>query len=243
MRLLSLRLIVSLIVGITLVSSGFSYYEVLGEKRSLRSDLERRAELFGESLAADVERAWNADSNQAALGKPAPERTPDKAPSNELQLLVQRFGNREHLLGVAIYDRQGSLIAITPELRKTLTANPLQVTQAIIEGREENSFGRLGNAPVHILALPIRHQDAVVGGLAVVHDASYIRSQILLVWRQSFFRVLAQVFLIVYYPADCPLEHRPDPSPGGSVDARPAHGEGFIPPGGAGPRHVPAAGA
>jgi len=35
MRLLSVRLIVSLIVGITLVSLAFSYYEVLREKRVL----------------------------------------------------------------------------------------------------------------------------------------------------------------------------------------------------------------
>ena len=48
MRLLSVRLIVSLIVGITLVSLGFSYNEVLREKRVLRGDLERRAELTGD---------------------------------------------------------------------------------------------------------------------------------------------------------------------------------------------------
>jgi len=42
MRLLSIRLIVSLIVGITLVSILSSYYEVLGDKRGLRRDLERR---------------------------------------------------------------------------------------------------------------------------------------------------------------------------------------------------------
>jgi hypothetical protein len=41
---LSIRLIVSLIVGIALVSLSSSYYEVLGEKRGLRRDLERRAE-------------------------------------------------------------------------------------------------------------------------------------------------------------------------------------------------------
>jgi hypothetical protein len=47
MRLLSVRLIVSLIIGITLVSSGFSYYEVLAEKRGLRADVERRDEVLG----------------------------------------------------------------------------------------------------------------------------------------------------------------------------------------------------
>lgn len=187
MRLLSVRLIVSLILGITLVSSGFSYYEVLGEKRALRSDLERRAEMLGESLVGNVERSWTRGSD----------RVPDRVPNNELQRLVQRFGNREHLLGVVIYDRQGAVVAMTPELARTLTISPPLVTQAIAQGQQESSFVRMGSVPVHILALPIRRQDEVLGGLAVVHDASFIRAQILLVWRQTFLRVLVQVFLIV----------------------------------------------
>jgi trehalose-6-phosphate synthase len=200
MRLLSLRLIVSLIVGITLVSFGFSYYEVLREKNALRSDLERRDEVLGESLVSNVERSWKAGSYK------------------EIQQLVQRFGNREHLLGVVIYDREGTLVAITPELSKILATDPVEVTQAISEGHQESAFVRLGSVQAHILALPIHRPhnelagraaerpsdagssgtelDDVVGGLAVVHDVSYIRAQILLVWRQTFFRVLAQVFLI-----------------------------------------------
>src|ERR1700721_1217548 len=200
MLLLSLRLIVSLIVGITLVSFGFSYYEVLREKNALRSDLERRDEVLGESLVSNVERSWKAGSYK------------------EIQQLVQRFGNREHLLGVVIYDREGTLVAITPELSKILATDPVEVTQAISEGHQESAFVRLGSVQAHILALPIHRPhnelagraaerpsdagssgtelDDVVGGLAVVHDVSYIRAQILLVWRQTFFRVLAQVFLI-----------------------------------------------
>ena len=184
MRLLSVRLIASLILGITLISSGFSYYEVLAQKRALRSDVERRAEMLGESLVGNVERSsWNTGSG--------------KVPNNELQRLVQRFGNREHMLGVVIYDREGKLVAATPELAKTLAVSPPPVAQAITDGHEESSFVRLGKVPVHILVLPIRRQDEVLGGLAVVHDVSYIRAQILLAWRQTFFRVLAQGFLIV----------------------------------------------
>ena len=182
MRLLSVRLIASLILGITLVSSGFSYYEVLAEKRALRSDVERRAEMLGEGLVGNVERSWTGSG---------------KVPNNELQRLVQRFGNREHLLGVVIYDRQGTLLAATPELAKTLTISPPAVSQAITEGHAESLFVRQGDLPIHILALPIRGEDEVLGGLAVVHDVSYIRAQILLAWRQTFFRVLAQGFLIV----------------------------------------------
>src|SRR5271155_565330 len=104
MRLLSVRLIISLIVGITLVSLGFSYYEVVREKGVLRSDLDRRAEVLGESVAGNVEKSWEGGSERG------------------LQRLVQRFGNREHLLGVAVYDRQGKVIANTTELSKNLTA-------------------------------------------------------------------------------------------------------------------------
>ena len=188
MRLLSFRLIVSLIVGITLVSSGFSYYEVLGEKRALRNDLERRAAVLGESLVGNVERSWDTGADK--------ERS-DRVPNDELQRLVLRFGNREHLMGVVIYDQQGALVATTPELAKTLTVSPRVVTEAIAQNHGDSAFLRLGTVPVHILALPIRRKDEVVGGLAVVHDVSYIRAQSLLAWRQAFFRVLVQVFAIV----------------------------------------------
>jgi alpha,alpha-trehalose-phosphate synthase [UDP-forming] len=179
MRLLSARLIVSLIVGITLVSLGFSYYEVVGEKRSLRSDLERRAEVLGESVAGNVEKSWEAGSERG------------------LQRLVQRFGNREHLLGVAVYDRHGKVMAITSELGQVITGTPPEVTKAMAEGHGESSFVRVGKTPAQIFALPLHRQDQVVGALAVVHDATYIRAQSLRVWRAAFLRVLVQVFLIV----------------------------------------------
>src|SRR5580658_8647806 len=179
MRLLSARLIISLIVGITLVSLVFSYYEVVGEKRTLRSDLERRAEVLGESVAGNVEKSWETGSERG------------------LQRLVQRFGNREHLLGVAVYDRQGKEVAISSELGQALRAAPQSVIQAMSEGHGESSFVRLGNDPAHIFALPLHRQDEVVGGLAIVHDASYIHAQTLRAWREAFLRILVQVFLIV----------------------------------------------
>ena len=57
MRILSLRLIVSLVLGITLVSVLSSYYEVQVEEHGLRRDLERRAAVLGESLSGNVERS------------------------------------------------------------------------------------------------------------------------------------------------------------------------------------------
>ena len=179
MRFLSVRLIVSLIVGITLVSLGFSYYQVVAEKRRLRGELERRAEVLGESLAGNVERSWQVDSDR------------------ELQRLVQRFGNREHLLGVAVYDRQAAPVAMTPELGKLMAASPSVLTRTLMKGHEEGEFVRLGSIHAHILALPLERKNELAGGLVVVHDADYIRRESLRVWRETFLRVLAQVLLIV----------------------------------------------
>jgi hypothetical protein len=213
MRLLSVRLIVSLIVGITLVSLAFSYYEVVGEKRRLRSDLERRAEVLSESVAGNVEKVWEGGSDRA------------------LQRFVQRFGNREHLLGVAVYDRQGKVVAITSQLAQVVSNVPPSVTIAMADGHEENTFTRIGNDPVHISTLPLHRQDQVIGGLAVVHDAAYIRAQSLRTWREAFLKVLVQVFPYrVHYRTHRTLVHRRPHRARCAMDARPSHGPDFLAP-------------
>jgi trehalose 6-phosphate synthase len=179
MRLLSARLIVSLIIGVTLVSLSSSYYEVLVQKQSLRRDLQRRAEVLGESLARNVERELDRDSIQA------------------LQRTVQRFGNREHLLGLAVYDRQGRLIAITKDLAPLMPTAPPVMSQALTANHGADVFQRLGTAPVNIYALPLHRQEDVSGVLAIVHDAGYIKDQSLRIWRETFLSALAHVFLIV----------------------------------------------
>jgi trehalose 6-phosphate synthase len=180
MRLLSVRLIVSLIVGITLVSLGFSYFQVVGEKRVLRSDLERRAEVLGESVAGNVEKSWENGSERG------------------LQKLVQRFGSREHLLGIAVYDKEGRVVAVTPELAPSLTtAVPADVKKSMESAKGEGAYVRLGKIPVHIYAMPLHRGDETIGSLAVVHDVSYIREQNLHTWREAFLGVLAEVVLIV----------------------------------------------
>ena len=70
------------------------------------------------------------------------------------------------LLGVAVYDRRGNLVAMTPELGKLLSSHPSAVSKAISEGHQQSSFVRLAAQPVHVLALPLDRQNEVVGGLA-----------------------------------------------------------------------------
>ena len=180
MRLLSVRLIVSLILGVTLVSWFSTYYEARREKQGLRNELERRAELLGESLVGNVEPQL------------------DKGSLRELKRVVERFSNREHLAGVAVFNPKLEPIAVSSGLMQGLQPQSFAVPQAITENRKQSQFVRRASGSVHIYALPLHQQDQVVGELVIVHDASYINAQTAHVWREDFLRVLLQVVLIAF---------------------------------------------
>src|SRR5580765_7007498 len=179
MRLFSARLIISLIIGVTLVSLCTSYYEVLMQSRSMRRDLDRRAEVLGESLARSVERDLERDAQRT------------------LQKTVQQFANREHLAGLAVYDPQGHPIAVTSNLQPLLESAPPIVLQSLHENKDTNAFLRMGIASIHIYAMPLRNGDNLVGSLAIVHDSGYIKAESLRIWRETFLSALAHVVLIV----------------------------------------------
>src|ERR1700722_14550818 len=95
---LSLRLIASLVVSISLVTFIVARSQVRAEKSGLRTDLARRAEILTESLQ---------ETTEPVLVKGA---------VVQLRRIVERFGDREHLAGVAIYDQQGKLLAGSAKL-------------------------------------------------------------------------------------------------------------------------------
>src|SRR6202051_5258645 len=102
----TLKIIVPLIVSVVVVSLLFAAYQVRTERRILRNDLSRRAEILGESLQESVE--------------PLLEHGREK----NLQRLVDRFGQREHLKGVAVYDAGGNTLALTPGLAAVFKSRP-----------------------------------------------------------------------------------------------------------------------
>jgi len=180
MRFLSIRLIASLILAVTLVSFLSSYYQVNAEKRNLRKDLERRAAVLSESLAGNVEAQF------------------EKQSIKNLQEIVERFSNREHLAGVAVLAPDLQPIAQSSGLAQRLQTPPSTLSHAMTESHTQSRFIRLPNrASLHAYLLPLRQGNELVGELLIVHDASYIDAQIRRVWRDTFVRVLVQALLIV----------------------------------------------
>lgn len=176
---LSLRLILLLVLGVTLVTFLVARNEVRSEKRGLRADLERRAEILAESLQEIVEPALDRGSHE------------------QLRRVVERFGNRERLAGVVVYDARGEVLAESSNLIDRLAPPPVPLARIKSGEGGFSQFLQLGGRPMNVYYLPLYNRSTISGVLAIFHDASYIEAQSARIWRETLWHVIAQVLLIV----------------------------------------------
>jgi alpha,alpha-trehalose-phosphate synthase [UDP-forming] len=179
---LSLRLILFLVIGITLVTFVIARNQVRSEKRGLRADLERRAEIFGESLQEIVEPPL------------------EKGSREQLRRIVDRFGNRERLAGVAVYNAAGDVLAESSSLVIKFPPPPVPLKRVETSGQGVSEFVNVNGEPMHAYYLPLHAKSPteIDGILGVFHDAGYIEAQSERIWRDTLWHVVAQVFLIVF---------------------------------------------
>jgi trehalose-6-phosphate synthase len=180
MRIFSWRLIAALVIGVTLVSLVSSWYETRSQKYALRSDLERKAGTLGESLAGTAE-LYLIQGDSAGL-----------------ENLVKRFSGREHLVGMGVYQPDGSPLVVTPALTGILHGVPKILTRALNRDRTESGYVRELLRQYYDLAIPLHAQDnSKIGCILLVYDSSYIHAQILRSWSSAFIRIAFQVLVIV----------------------------------------------
>jgi len=175
----SLRLFVPVLLAVIAVSLLFSGYQVRRDRRIQERDLARRAGLLADSLEESV--------------------TPLLGSHQQLQRLVERFGSREGLAGIAVYDSRGRMLAVSSGLAPRLASPPAAVLQAIGKGAGAGTGGfvTLEGSPVYIYAAPLQRDQEVAGALAIVQDAAYIARQGTHLWRYLLFSIGVQVVLII----------------------------------------------
>ncbi len=183
----TLKIVLPLIVSVAVVSLFFAAYQVRTEKRVLRNDLSHRAEIQGANLQESIE--------------PLLDRPGEK----NLQRIVERFSQREHLKGVVVHDAAGGTLAITSGLAPIFRARPEAVTRA---AKRDAGVGQFLPAdqfsfsdpqqriPMHVFALPLHHSGEIVGTVALFHDTSYIEEQVSRTLRDSLLNALFQTLLI-----------------------------------------------
>jgi alpha,alpha-trehalose-phosphate synthase [UDP-forming] len=177
----TLKLVLPLIVSVAFVSVMFAAYQVRTERRNLQNDLVRRSETLAESLRETIQPLLERNS-----------RYSDK----RMQGIVERFGQREHLKGIAVYEADGQLLAITPGLSPGFRSIPEVAQRAFKMDTGASEFKRVDDIPLHIYAAPLQRDGQAAGSLIVIYDASYIDSRILLTLRDSLLSALLETLLI-----------------------------------------------
>ena len=156
---ISVRLIVSLVFAITLVSVIFALYQVHADNQSKRQELCRRSQVLAESLRDTIELLPAGNSTQ------------------RLRQIVDKFGNHELLAGVAVYKNSGEPALITATLGKRFGATPPPLDPEITRGQSAGHFFTFGTTEMFVYEVPLRTADQITGALAVFQDAAYIEAQ------------------------------------------------------------------
>jgi trehalose 6-phosphate synthase len=112
--------------------------------------------------------------------------------------MVLRFSNRDHLLGVGVYDRTFFPLAVTRDLSDVLPGNPPALADALASNRHETRYTRLHFKRLYLLALPLHAVNrSVAGGMIIVYDTAYIRAEIFRVWSRVFVHIAGLALAIV----------------------------------------------
>jgi trehalose 6-phosphate synthase len=178
----SLRLMLPVIACIALVSGLFAYYQEQDQEQALHNELDQRARLAALSLA---------DTLQPLLER--------NASPTDLRRALNRFNTRERIIGAAVFDDSGKSVAVTDRLPASVQNAFPALTPKIDPDNPDGQgiFLTLGTRYYHAHTLSMRRADGKAVGLAVFHDAGFIREQSAVIWRQTLIHVSLEVLLIV----------------------------------------------
>ena len=172
------KMAMPLALSVAAISLLFAGYQVRTEKRNLNHDLARRAENLGESLQETVEHLMEVNS------------------ARTLQRFVERFGEKEHLKGLAVYDEAGKSVAITDELPAELKSRPQITSKTTPNAEGAGEFLRINDMQLYVYILPLERNDQAAGTVAIYYDTSYIDERLAYTLRDSLLNALIQTVLI-----------------------------------------------
>ncbi len=173
---ISPRLVVALGVGVTLVSVLTAVRDVTGHVAQAREQAAARA-------------AAEAHGFEPAL-VPLLERR-SAAP---LDALLDEFQRGSHLAGAVIVDRDGAVLASTPNLSPELLAH---AQSWALDAGGQGEFFSTNGAYLHVYADPINRAGARLGTLVALHDAQSVADERWRLWRDAFVTVIVQTGAIL----------------------------------------------
>jgi len=177
---ITLRLIVSLVIGTALVVSSFSYFQAKGEEKRLNEELRLRASVLAKTFKEAVESFL--------------ERTdqPDR-----VQKFIEKFQGHKRLIGVIVDMKEGSRLAFPAELTESELFR-IESEKVLETGEAVDVNGKWNDRKVNYYVVPILKDGQTSGALGLIHDRTFIIRQIREFWKNSAitFSILAFILSI-----------------------------------------------
>ena len=172
----------SVILTVSLVAFGFNLQQINEERATLTTNLEQRASLLADSLKESVEPSYVNSS-----GVPL---------QTSLQKTVNKFANRERLAGIALYDNQGTLLATSSGLPKTIIENTKSISEAMDSNKTKSDFLDADNETRYVFVDPLHNDDgSILGALMIVQNAGYINASIAQIWKDNLIKLFIQIII------------------------------------------------
>ena len=163
------------ILAVSLIVFSFTYSQVNEERLNLSADLQYRTRLLTDSLKEAVEPSYSRNS------------------TTTLQRIVDRFTDRERIVGLAVFNNRGVPLAASKDMPKRVTENPDFVFVALDKNEASGAFEEIDGASRYLFVAPLHDDAAIVGALIAVQDASYIDAVVSGIWRQNILRLVVQI--------------------------------------------------
>ncbi|MBI2474418.1 MAG: trehalose-6-phosphate synthase [Candidatus Taylorbacteria bacterium] len=172
-------LIAGLILVVILTVFGITAKQINDKKESETAALEYRTRLLADSLKEAVEPYYAGNSTSA------------------LQKIVDKYANKEHVVGLAVYDSKGGVVAASADLPKMLLSTSTTVTRAMDTDKSTGDFIKDGDRSIYVFAEPLHQNERVVGAFLVAQNAAYIETGIQEILESNLIRVFIQIVLFL----------------------------------------------
>jgi len=170
------RLIGAIWLTALVVIGGFTYLQAVEERRSLLKGFEQRAAVLSEALKEAAEPALARGSRPA------------------LQRLLAKFSQRGQ--SMAFFDRNGALLAATPEMDSVVTQAYPDVVAALNTRGTQRGLARLPGPPAYVHVSPVQRDDRIIGLLLVTLDARPLAAAEWRIWETNGVRFLVLVLVL-----------------------------------------------
>lgn len=175
--------ILIIVVIVSIIWIGFTINQVDQEKQRLEIDLQYRSALLADSFKETIEPNLVNRSDEY------------------LQSIVERFANRERFAGLAVFDNENKIVAISSNLTSAVEEPPLIISSTINEDNINKDYLEHGGKNLYLLAVPLHDNNGVVGALMIAQDADFINARVMEIWKNNLFRLIIQdsvLFLILF---------------------------------------------